>query len=161
MIFRLYHEHAGAHVHCRLFAGKHDGALGKCGDFTMRNTEFASLVDACPMIDYSPPYPKGNSFGAKDIAAQIAESVALKLTEDQRTDLESAVATAVQQSFDMGVRSVGGEVLDFKTDNAEVPDQIRAVSFSGKIAADWFTLPPTMRTKARLIEMLNRNGEYR
>lgn len=34
-------------------------------------------------------------------------------------------------------------------------------STPSEIAADWFTLPPTMRTKARLIEMLENNGEYR
>ena len=27
MIFRLYHETRGGHVHCRLFAGQHEGAL--------------------------------------------------------------------------------------------------------------------------------------
>ena len=65
MIFRLYHETRGEHVHCRLFAGPHDGALGKCGDLVMRVAEFESLVDACPMIDYFPRLPNGNSDGAK------------------------------------------------------------------------------------------------
>lgn len=32
MIFRIYHETLGGHVHMRIFAGKRDGALGKCGD---------------------------------------------------------------------------------------------------------------------------------
>lgn len=40
MIFRIYHETLGGHVHMRVFAGKHDGALGKCGDLTMRSEEF-------------------------------------------------------------------------------------------------------------------------
>lgn len=52
MIFRLYHETAGGHVHCRLFAGRRDGALGKCGDFTMRVEEFAEFKDRCPSIEF-------------------------------------------------------------------------------------------------------------
>jgi hypothetical protein len=43
MIFRIYHQTKGGHVHCRLFAGKQEGALGKCGDLTMRVTEFAEF----------------------------------------------------------------------------------------------------------------------
>jgi hypothetical protein len=41
MIFRIYHQQQGGHVHMRVFAGTHDGALGKCGDLTMREPEFA------------------------------------------------------------------------------------------------------------------------
>ena len=40
MIFRIWHETLGGHVHMRLFAGKHEGALGKCGDLTMTVEEF-------------------------------------------------------------------------------------------------------------------------
>lgn len=40
MIFRCYHETLGGHVHCRLFAGKSEGALGMCGKFVMRVEEF-------------------------------------------------------------------------------------------------------------------------
>ena len=40
MIFRIYYEAAGGHVHMRVFAGKRDGALGKCGDLCMRIEEF-------------------------------------------------------------------------------------------------------------------------
>ena len=157
MIFRLHHETKGGHVHCRFFAGKHEGALGKCGELTLRVEEFASLVDACPMIDYSPRLPKGNSSGAKELAVQIAERVALTLVEDQRVDLERAIADAVQQSFDMGVRSAGGEVFDLAmgSGNAKVPDVVRSQLSPAEIAADWFTLPPTLRTKAKLMEMLS------
>ena len=157
MIFRLYHETKGGHVHCRFFSGPHDGALGKCGDLVMKVEEFASLVDACPMIDYFPRLPKGNSDGAKRIAAQIVERVALTLIEDQQVDLERAVADAVQQSFDMGIRSAGGEVLDLArgSDNAKVPDQARSLLRPAEIAADWFTLPPTLRTKKKLMEVLS------
>ena len=156
MIFRLYYETKGGHVHCRFFAGKHEGALGKFGEFTMRDDEFASLMDACPMIDYFPRLPKGNSSGAKEIAGQIAERVALTLLDDQRVELERAIADAVQQSFDMGVRSAGGEVLDLAVGlrNVRVPDRVRSLLSPAEIAADWFTLPPTLRIKARLMEML-------
>lgn len=54
MIFRLYYELRGAHVHCRLFAGPHDGALGKCGDLTMRGEEFEQFMERCPTIEYRP-----------------------------------------------------------------------------------------------------------
>lgn len=43
MIFRIYHETLGGHVHMRLFAGKRNGALGKCGDLTMRVEEFTAF----------------------------------------------------------------------------------------------------------------------
>ena len=43
MIFRLYFQQKGNHVHCRLFAGKAEGALGKCGDLTFRVEEFNEL----------------------------------------------------------------------------------------------------------------------
>src|SRR5262245_9072535 len=116
MIFRLYHETAGGHVHCRLFAGRHEGALGKCGTFVMRIEEFESFVDACPMIDYFPRLPKNNSDVAKRIADQIAERVSLTLNEPQRVELERAIADAVQHSFDMGVRWAGGEVMEVGLD---------------------------------------------
>lgn len=40
MIFHIYHETLGGHVHMRMFAGPHNGALDKCGDLTMRAEEF-------------------------------------------------------------------------------------------------------------------------
>jgi hypothetical protein len=46
MIFRVYYEQAGGHTHMRWFAGTHEGALGKCGDLTMRNNEFAEFKEA-------------------------------------------------------------------------------------------------------------------
>ena len=52
MIFRLYHETRGAHVHCRLFAGPREGALGKCGDLVMREPEFEEFKERCPSIEY-------------------------------------------------------------------------------------------------------------
>jgi hypothetical protein len=44
MIFRIYHETLGGHVHMRVFAGKSEGALGKCGDLCMRVEEFEEFV---------------------------------------------------------------------------------------------------------------------
>lgn len=51
-IFRLYHETAGGHVHCRLFAGPREGALGKCGDLTMRVEEFEEFHVAAGFIQF-------------------------------------------------------------------------------------------------------------
>jgi hypothetical protein len=51
MIFRLYHETRGGHVHCRLFAGLHESALGKCGDLVFRSEEFATFVKRFAFID--------------------------------------------------------------------------------------------------------------
>jgi hypothetical protein len=48
MIFRIYFERLGGHVHLRVFAGDAEGSLGKCGDLTMRAEEFALLRDWCP-----------------------------------------------------------------------------------------------------------------
>lgn len=52
MIFRCYHETLGGHVHLRLFAGKQDGALGKCGDLTMRVDEFECFRRATPGFEF-------------------------------------------------------------------------------------------------------------
>jgi hypothetical protein len=52
MIFRIYHETAGGHVHCQVFAGRHDGALGKCGDLCMRVEEFEIFKPAATFIQF-------------------------------------------------------------------------------------------------------------
>lgn len=44
MIFRLYYKRRGGHVHCRLFCGPQEGALGKCGDLTFRLEEFTEFT---------------------------------------------------------------------------------------------------------------------
>lgn len=93
MIFRLHHETRGGHVHCSLFSGGHDGALGKCGEFTMRLVEF----------------------------------------EHFSWLLRSRV------QFDPPIRFF------------RAPPKLLA---SQQVAADWFTLPPSLRTKAKLLEML-------
>ena len=48
MIFRIHHETQGGHVHCRFFSGPHDGALGKCGELTMRVEEFEQFAWTAP-----------------------------------------------------------------------------------------------------------------
>ena len=52
MIFRIHHETQGGHVHCRFFAGSHDGALGKCGDLTMKVEEFALFQRSATFIQF-------------------------------------------------------------------------------------------------------------
>jgi hypothetical protein len=56
MIFRIYHKTLGGHVHMRVFAGKQEGALGKCGDLTMRAEEF-DVFKHSSLIDFTPLYP--------------------------------------------------------------------------------------------------------
>jgi hypothetical protein len=52
MIFRLRYRMLGGHVHCRLFAGTHEGALGKCGDLVMRIEEFELFKAAASFIQF-------------------------------------------------------------------------------------------------------------
>jgi hypothetical protein len=54
VIFRLYHETRGAHEHCRLFSGPHEGALAKCGDLVMRSEEFAQFRASATFIQFRP-----------------------------------------------------------------------------------------------------------
>jgi hypothetical protein len=44
MIFRFRFEQHGGHTHVRLFAGTIATSLGKCGDLTFRNEEWAEFV---------------------------------------------------------------------------------------------------------------------
>ena len=44
MIWRLYYIRKGKHVHCRLFCGPQEGALGKCGDLVMQHEEFTEFT---------------------------------------------------------------------------------------------------------------------
>jgi len=49
MIFRIYHKTLGGHVHMRVFAGAHEGALGKCSDLIMRQEEFQHFCLIMPL----------------------------------------------------------------------------------------------------------------
>ena len=72
MIFRIYHETLGDHVHMRVFAGKQDGNLGKCGDLTMRVEEFLQFraatwnVNSALTIDFRPETPVDQTRSAHD-----------------------------------------------------------------------------------------------
>ncbi len=52
MVFRLYWRHLGGHVHCRLFAGPQEGALGKCGDLVFREDEFELFKQSSSFIQF-------------------------------------------------------------------------------------------------------------
>lgn len=52
MIFRIHYTPRSGHVHIRFFAGKHEGALGKCGDLTMRTEEFEIFKKAASFIQF-------------------------------------------------------------------------------------------------------------
>ena len=165
MIFRLYHETRGGHVHCRLFAGAHDGALGKCGEFTMRLDEFEhfawlvrSRFEFMPEVGFH-DIPSANANG---LANRILDQIRMRLTPDEYRQVYGMVTVALDDSFDLGVIAAGGAVIDDAPPRpyrrSDMPPIPLAAS---EIAADWFTLPPKMKTKARLLEMLERNGEYR
>jgi len=58
MIFRIYHVTQGGHTHCRFFAGKAEGTLGKCGDLTFKNEEFEEFKNKHQnSIDFRPEDP--------------------------------------------------------------------------------------------------------
>lgn len=44
MIWRIYYRSKGNHVHCRLFCGPQEGALGKAGELTLRQNEFTEFT---------------------------------------------------------------------------------------------------------------------
>jgi hypothetical protein len=52
MIYRIYHKRLGGHVHMRVFAGKQDGGLGKCGDLIMRDYEFDEFRSRAGFIHF-------------------------------------------------------------------------------------------------------------
>jgi hypothetical protein len=43
MIWHIYYRSAGDHVHCRVFCGPIEGALGHCGNLTFRQREFTDF----------------------------------------------------------------------------------------------------------------------
>lgn len=45
MLFRFRYLVQGGHTHVRLFAGPHEGALGKCGDLAFRNEEWEAFKE--------------------------------------------------------------------------------------------------------------------
>ena len=72
MIFRIYWEPMGGHVHMRVFAGKQECGLGKCGDLTMRVDEFEQFriatwdAHSASTIDFRPESPVDRTRSAHD-----------------------------------------------------------------------------------------------
>jgi hypothetical protein len=44
MIWRIYYARKGKHVHCRVFVGPIEGALGKAGDLCMDVDQFEEFT---------------------------------------------------------------------------------------------------------------------
>lgn len=44
MIWRCYYKRAGDHIHCRLFVGPIEGALGLSGNFVLNVDEFEEFT---------------------------------------------------------------------------------------------------------------------
>ena len=62
MLWRCYYVKHGNHVHCRLFCGPIEGALGLCGKITFRHhefTEFTQIHKVLP-IDFRRELEKGD-----------------------------------------------------------------------------------------------------
>ena len=70
MKWRMYYEKRGGHVHCRLFCGMKEGALGKCGDLCFREEEFTEFtyVYQCLPIEFRREMDAdGNPAGDSDV----------------------------------------------------------------------------------------------
>lgn len=70
MIWKLYYQKLGGHVHCRLFCGPIRGALGKCGDLTFREAEFTAFTRlrmVLPMEFVREVNADGSLAGADDV----------------------------------------------------------------------------------------------
>jgi hypothetical protein len=57
VIFRIYYEQRGNHVHMRVFCGVHDGAMAKAGDLCMRAEEFETFRTTSPNFQFRPEQP--------------------------------------------------------------------------------------------------------
>lgn len=123
MIFRVryYPEPlAGAHVHCRLFAGPHDGALGKCGDLTMRHEEFRRFMRVRG-IEFEPeagasritPWEGLLYPGSEETAAHCIEPLMDNPSRDGHPETYRRIIVALQDAFDLGVRAAGGAIFEF------------------------------------------------
>jgi hypothetical protein len=113
MIFRVRYALAGAHVHCRLFSGQAEGALGKCGDFVMRLEEFRAFMAMKRWIHFVP------EFGAQVVAAPedgrptlegVAEYCLDPMKDDDHASAAARIIAALHDSFDLGFKAAGGTV---------------------------------------------------
>jgi hypothetical protein len=52
MMFRILFWRGQVHTTLRVFAGRHDGALGLCGDLVMRCEEFDAFRELTPGIQF-------------------------------------------------------------------------------------------------------------
>jgi hypothetical protein len=73
MLFRFYYETAGGHTHLRVFAGRHVGALGKCGDLCMRNEEFEEFraITQHSYVEFLPEHPRTRPSGIAQVDLAI------------------------------------------------------------------------------------------
>lgn len=125
MIFRVRYRLAGGHVHCRLFAGRQEGALGKCGDLTMRDEEFRRFmrvrgIEFEPEADADRLAPwDGNLYpGPEETAAYCIEPM-ISLADGAESSLR--IVVALQDAFELGVRTAGGSIF-VGTDGTLQPD---------------------------------------
>lgn len=64
-IWRTYYQKLGSHVHCRLFAGPAEGALGLVGNLVFRGEEFTEFtrINKVIAMDYRRESDNGKLLG--------------------------------------------------------------------------------------------------
>lgn len=119
MIFRVRYRLAGGHVHCRMFAGRQEGALGKCGDLTMREDEFRRFmrvrgIEFAPEDGSAPLTPwDGNLYqGPEETAAHCIEPMMDNPSRDGHPETHRRIVEALQDAFDLGVIAAGGAIFE-------------------------------------------------
>lgn len=61
MIVRVRYKQRGGHVHMRVFCGRQEGSLGKCGELVMRNDEFVFFRAAASFIQFRQEFNEGET----------------------------------------------------------------------------------------------------
>lgn len=128
MIFRVRYRLAGGHVHCRMFAGRQEGALGKCGDLTMRDDEFRRFmrvrgIEFEPEADADRLTPwDGNLYpGPVETAVHCLEPMMIDIPSRGHPEATRRIVVALQDAFELGVRTAGGSIFAV-TDGTLQPD---------------------------------------
>ncbi len=103
------------------------------------------------------PFCETPSPNAGGLANRILDQVRLRLSPDEFQSIFWVITTALDDSFELGIKAAGGDVVDMQP-RSYTPQRLPP-SPAEEIAADWFTLPPKDRTKKRLIGMLTHHGE--
>lgn len=127
MIFRIYYEKRGGHVHCRLFAGEQEGALGKCGDLCMRVEEFSNFMRLRRLVEFRPESgaeviePPADGRPCLDGVITFCLEPVCPRDQDDRAyqAVAKRVKDALHDSFDIGFKAAGGEIFPLAVTGGE------------------------------------------